>query len=391
MVVRRRFSFLLSLLFAAGCVYAPVDEEDGDTSPSGTGGAGTGGDGVAAGGTGGTGPGTGGTIGTGGIVGTGGAIATGGSDGSGGGPPVISMAKIRTVGYLPNYRGALSVWTTKADFQRLSYVHLAFADVDAGGNMSYSDPSLTTFVAAAHAANVKVCMAIGGAATIENPGVFPALVSPAGRDGFSQKIVDYLVANDLDCIDVDLEGNGVNGDYGGFVTNLRGKLNTAGKEMSAALAQWFGDKIPAEALAAFDFVNIMSYDLGGVCEFWKSTPCNAAGFEAMKAEVNYWVNTRGLPKAKAVVGVPLYGYRWTSGAASGQALMASQIHATYPDRVGSDWFTLPDGTQVTFDSIATTQAKAVYAKEFGGIMIWELGQDLNNGSMTYLQAIDAAL
>ncbi len=46
---------------------------------------------------------------------------------------------------------------------------------------------------------------------------------------------------------------------------------------------------------------------------------------------------------------------------------------------------------MTHDSIATTQAKAVYAKGYGGIMVWELGQDLTNGSMTYLQAIDAAL
>lgn len=116
----------------------------------------------------------------------------------------------RTVVYLPDYRGALSTWATQIDFSRMTYLNLCFAEVDAAGNVSYADPGLDAFVAAAHAKGVKVCMAIGGATVIENGGVYATVLQDGMRDTLVNKLGEFAANHQLDCIDVDLEGNGVN-------------------------------------------------------------------------------------------------------------------------------------------------------------------------------------
>src|SRR5450432_2428789 len=171
--------------------------------------------------------GTGGSIGgspatSAGSAGTGAALGgstTGGSAGSGaagatgsGGSGPTSRPKIRTVGYLPSYRGSLATWATQLDFSLVSYVNVCFGTVDASGNVSY-DPTLPVFVTAAHAAGAKVCLALGGATTIGDLGSLAGQIAPANRAAFVGKITSYAMSTGLDCIDVDFEGNGVNQDY----------------------------------------------------------------------------------------------------------------------------------------------------------------------------------
>lgn len=320
--------------------------------------------------------GAGGTIGTAG-AGTAGA-GTAGAAGGGGRPPQ------RTVMYLPSYRGSLATWATKLDFSMVSYVDVCFANIAADGSVSY-DATLPQFATAAHAKGAKVCLAIGGATTITDLGTIGPNITPANRAAFVSKLVDFTVSQGIDCIDVDLEGNGVNGDYEGFVTTLGPALKAKGKEMTAALAEWFGNKVTANALNAFDFVNVMAYDLhnpGG-----NSPPIQSSSMADSKAEIDYWVN-RGLPKAKAVFGVPFYGYRWKPGATTGEALIYADIVAQYAGAAGADVVT-QNGTTVYYNGKATIQAKAKLAREYGGIMAWELGQDAI-GDASLLKAIHTA-
>src|SRR5450432_1580915 len=135
-----------------------------------------------------------------------------GAAGSGGSGPT-SRPKIRTVGYLPSYRGSLATWATQLDFSLVSYVNVCFGNVDDAGNVSYSDQTLPAFVTAAHAAGAKVCMALGGATTINNLGTLAGQISAANRAAFVGKITSYAMSTGLDCIDIDFEGNGVNQDY----------------------------------------------------------------------------------------------------------------------------------------------------------------------------------
>jgi len=315
-------------------------------------------------------------------LGGGAGSALGGSGGSGGvvDPGPLVHPDQRTVVYLPSYRGSLATWTPKIDFSRMSYLNLCFAEVDAAGNVTYADAGLDAFVAAAHAKGVKVCMAIGGASVIDNGGVFATVLQDGIRDALVDKLAQFATVHQLDCIDVDLEGNGVNQYYEAFVTSLATKLHAQNKEMTSAVSSWFGDKISATAIQAFDFINIMAYDLhnpGGA-----SQPVQSSSIADATKEVEYWIG-RGLAKSKAVYGVPFYGYSWTG--AKGEALTYADILGKNPAAATQDQVEIA-GSTVYLNSRTTIAAKAVLAKTYGGIMVWELGQDAT-GDASLLKAI----
>src|SRR5450755_1030692 len=313
-----------------------------------------------------------------------GATSVGGATGAAGSGPT-SRPKLRTVGYLPSYRGSLATWATQLDFSLVSYVNVCFGSVDDSGNVSYSDATLPTFVTAAHAAGAKVCMALGGATTINDLGSLAGQIAPANRAAFVGKITSYAMSTGLDCIDIDFEGNGVNQDYEGFVTALSTSLKAQGKQTTAAIASWFGANVTSGALAAFDFVNVMAYDLhnpGG-----DATPVQSSSLADAQAEVNYWIG-RGVSKDRAVFGVPFYGYRWKPGATAGEAVVYSELLSTYGAAAANDEI-MQDGTTIYLNSKATIVAKAQLAEQYGGIMTWELGQDAS-GSAALLRAIHDA-
>ncbi len=311
-------------------------------------------------------------------------VAGAASAGAGGGG---SRPSLRTVGYLPSYRGMLSQWATSLDFSLVSYVNVCFGAVDASGNVSYPDAGLPAFAAAAHAHGAKVCMALGGADTINNFAVIGAQITAANRKPFVQKITDYAVSTGLDCIDVDFEGNGVNADYEGFVTELGASLHAKNLELTAAMASWFGDKITSNAIHAFDFVNVMAYDLhnpGG-----NAAPVQSSSMADSTAELQYFIG-RGLSKDKAVFGVPFYGYRWKAGDAVGTAVVYAELLSTYGAAAANDMIVQGD-TTIYLNSKATIVAKTQLAKQYGGIMSWELGQDAAGGASLLRAIHDAQL
>src|SRR5688572_20337472 len=97
---------------------------------------------------------------------------------------------------------------------------------------------------------------------------------------------------------------------------------------------------------------------------------------------SWWVN-KGLAKEKAVFGVPFYGYSWANGKAT--ALTYAQILAQAPDAATVDQVQVA-GATTYLNSRVTIQAKAKLARQYGGIMIWELGQDAA-GDASLLKAI----
>lgn len=307
----------------------------------------------------------------------------GGSNSGAGGTGTMTPTtptSLRTVAYMPSYRGQLSNWSRQLEFHNMTYVNLSFVEVDEAGNIRFPDPGLPGFVASAQAAGAKVCVALGGATTIDTGGVFSTLLQDAQRPAFVDKLVAYTLDNKLDCLDIDLEGNGVNQYYEAFVTTLATKLHEKQKEMTSAVSSWFGDKITDKAIAAFDFINVMAYDLhnpGGSAQ-----PVQSSSVAESKAEVDYWVN-RGLPKDKAVFGVPFYGYSWANDKST--ALTYAEILARDASAATRDQVTL-NGSPTFLNSRSTIIEKAKLAKEYGGIMVWELGQDAP-GDASLLKAI----
>lgn len=294
--------------------------------------------------------------------------------------------KQRTVVYLPGRRGPLKDWATKLDFGLISYVDVCFAGIDGAGNLSYGDAYLPQFAAAAHAKGGKVCLSLGGGGTGGGlGGGLAALIAPVKRADFVAKITSYTKTTGIDCIDVDFEGAGVNQDYEGFVTALSDSLHAEHKELTAALASWFGKQVTTKAINAFDFINVMAYDLHNPAG--TTVPVQGSSVADSKAEIDYWIG-RGLSKEKAVLGVPFYGYGWTNGS-KGTAVTYSEILSTYGADAAQKDEVQKGGVTVFYSGKPSTQAKAQLARQYGGVMVWELGQDAS-GNDSLLRALNEA-
>lgn len=306
-----------------------------------------------------------------------------GGTGSGAEPPKTPTS-MRTVAYVPSYRGQLANWSRQLEFANMTYVNLSFVEVDEVGNVRFPDAGLPGFIASAQAAGAKVCVALGGATTIDTGGVFATLLTDAQRPAFVDKLVTYTLDNKLDCLDIDLEGNGVNEYYEAFVTELAARLKPQGVELTAAVAGWFGDRISDRALASFDFINVMAYDL------YQSNriPDQYSSIAAATGEVEKWAAR--VPRDKVVYGVPFYGMRWPHGGGKapeiigyGDLLRADAAAATNDRLDATDTITYLNSRQ-------TIQEKARLAKTYGGIMVWEASQDAT-GAASLFQAIRDAV
>lgn len=189
----------------------------------------------------------------------------------------------------------------------------------------------------------------------------------------------------FDGLDVDIEGPSINKDYGAFIQDLSQALKPKGKLLTAALSQGYGGKnVPDSVFEHFDFVNIMAYDGAG---YWQpDAPGQHSSLEFAKSNVAYWLK-RGLPKSKAVLGVPFYGYGF-GAAFRKRDYPYSEIVNTYLGAENLDQV----GNTIWYNGIPTIKAKAQYVVDEGlaGVMIWSLDYDVK-GKHSLLSAINQTL
>jgi len=284
----------------------------------------------------------------------------------------------KTVGYLPTYRFSA---IDNIELDKLTHLNIAFANPDANGNLRTEGTSITSVVQQAHEAGLDVYIALAGAASPLS--VWENWITPNKRSSFIKGIMEYVKKHDLQGIDVDIEWGTVNDDYSGFVLELRDSLNYYDLGLTVALPGIYRyPEITDEALAAFDWVNLMVYDLTGP---WNSSnPGPHSPYSFAENSINYWLD-QGLEKNRMTLGVPFYGYDFTD-LNNIRALLFSEIvemneaNATV-DQVGEIYFNgLPTITQKTQLAIS----------ELSGIMIWELGQDFF-GEFSLLKKINETI
>ncbi len=303
-------------------------------------------------------------------------------------------AQFKVIGYYPTYAGGYPGSINAVDLAKVTHVYIAFANPDGAGNLVPdfgTNANITTVVNAVHGQGKKVFLSIaGGAATGGNYQTH--LSSPANITAFVAKIVAYANTYNLDGIDVDIEGNILNGatltaaQYENFVTALGAALHANGKLMSCAIGTWFGNYVTSAAANQFDWINMMSYDLYGP---WTGAGQHAP-YSMTTSDFQYWNVNKGVPASKLIVGLPFYGYGWGSLANNG--ITYCNIVNTYPgaqnaDQVGSG------GNVITYNGIATIKQKTTYAQaNAGGVMIWELTQDCaTSDSRSLLLAVSQVL
>lgn len=299
----------------------------------------------------------------------------------------------RVVGYVPLYRDQDDLFA-KMNLNVVTHANLSFVNpTDSTGSFAdYTQgEQWTNFQVHQQKLvdkNIKVIASIGGAAA--NKYIYTHLLKDENRSAFVKNLLDFALDNNLDGIDVDLEGDLVNdsAQYSPFVLELSDSLKAHNLLITAAVANWNGGYWSDETLAAFDFINSMSYDETGT---W--TPRSAKQHSPMWAaerDLKYWTETRGLPKEKVVLGVPFYGYKFMLtiyevggeevGDRSAAAFTWKDYLAEHPERIDADFA----GEKNTFDGIwfcngrNTMRDKTLLARDFGGVMIWELSQDTDD-------------
>lgn len=289
----------------------------------------------------------------------------------------------KVIGYFPTYRFS---WVNDIEYDKLTHVNIAFANPDAAGNFSADGVNIDPVVAKAQMHGCKVFISLAGgylAPAVEAN--WDNLTLPANRPAFIQKIVQYVQAHNLDGVDLDLEWQYVKDWYSPFVLDLKAALSAQNIPLTVALpGNHRYPKITNSALAAFDWVNMMIYDLRGPWD-----PGNIgqhSPYDWAVQCVQYWKN-QNVAADKLTLGVPFYGYDFGTSPVSSftyRGIVTQDPANAYLDENGLKFW----------NGIPTIQAKTELAlAEVSGIMIWEIGQDAFGANAQYslLNAIDATI
>ena len=304
-------------------------------------------------------------------------------------PSLSAQQQVRkkVVAYVPNWID-LPAFAETIDYAKLTHINVAFENpVNDAGDLSFNSKN-ESLIAKAHPHHVYVLLSIGGGSAPENKVLrarYSALLGRAKRADFVKRIAVYLKRHHFDGLDVDLEGPLITRNYGAFVHALAATLKPQGMLLTAALSQGYGgSSVPRATLADLDFVNIMAYD--GAGSWAPQSPGQHSSLVFAQQNVKYWLH-RGLPKSKAVLGVPFYGYGFGLAFRKG-TYPYSEIVASNPGAESVD----QAGETIWYNGISTIRAKAKYVvdQNLAGVMIWSLDTDVA-GKKSLLSAIEETL
>ena len=300
-------------------------------------------------------------------------------------PASLAHAQPRVVAYVPNWID-LGTFAETIDYAKLTHINIAFENPkNADGELSFNRKD-AGLIAKAQANHVKVLVSIGGGSS--NKALrdrYAQLQSGTNSARFAGKLAEYVSQHGFDGLDVDIEGPMINKDYGAFIAALAKALKPKGKLLTAALSKGYGGtRVPNSVFEQLDFVNIMAYDAAGPWD--PKSPGQHSSLEFAKSNVAYWLG-RGLPRSKAVLGVPFYGYGFGAAFRRGGYSYAA-ILAAYPGAENAD----QAGNTIWYNGIPTIKAKTKYVVDqgLGGVMIWSLNYNVK-GKHSLLSAIHETL
>ncbi len=328
----------------------------------------------------------------------------------------------RVAGYLPSWKSSVMP-PLALHLKDLTHVIHAFASPNANGTISVPsnipDPAL---IGAVHAGGKKILLSFGGGGN--NAGFDVVIADPRLRALFVQNTVAFITANRYDGVDIDYEPAGpLNAAKRDSLTllmkELRAGLGAADTAllltMAIPVSPYWGTGYNFSALTTVvDWFNAMTYDYHGS---WTAhaghnaplyAPPSDANDYSVDQSIQYLQTTRGIPGSKLLLGLAFYGKRF---AAAGMYLPQSGVSdLTYTDAAmtlqGGGWTYVWDAVSkvpyltnaaksfvITYEDTASIAAKCAYAraKGLGGVMIWELSQDLTSGGQPLLDAAAAAM
>lgn len=286
----------------------------------------------------------------------------------------LFSTQARVVGYFPTWRFTIK---DKIEFCKITHLNIAFANPDSNGNLilniDSNGPSLEEVISTAKSQNnnIKTYISVaGGALSVDTSNIWKNfLATKDQRTLLIDKIIQFVLSNNLDGVDVDLEWSHVTVGYSEFVLELREELSINGKGITAALpSETRYSLITDQALNAFDFINIMAYDYKGP---WNPTDAGQhSSLNHAQSGLNFWKNTVGISGDKLTLGVPFYGYNFENSSNVKAFTYGSMVSLNNSnseiDNVGKKYY---NGRPTISKKVKLA------AQNLSGIMIWELGQD----------------
>lgn len=296
------------------------------------------------------------------------------------------------VGYVPSYRSITSMPDVK--FRMTNVVVYAFYAVNISGTLTApASPSSTLSAVAtkARANNAKIFLGINDGAA----GNFKNMAATAtGRNNFIKDVMNTVRANNLDGVDMDWEfpstSDGTDATFTLLMKELSDSLHRDARYyLSCAItagkyAGGFRDAIRNEIFPYVDFFNVMAYD------DFTTDPLQQyrhhSDYTLATVCLNYWLNTRGMPAAKCVLGIPVYGrpsgMTQTGNIVTYNGVLTQGGNPQFDSAMVTTTAT-PTPFKVYYNGQYTTKRKAKLAKDIAnGVMFWENGQDaMDNNSL----------
>lgn len=276
------------------------------------------------------------------------------------------------VGYLPTYRFKVS---DKIDFCKLTHLNICFANPDKHGEIIEIDSlsEILTIVRNSNP-NIKVNLSLaGGALRPEEAKIWKEFVDvPKKRPVLIKSIIEFVEKYNFNGVDMDLEWKNVTRGYSPFVLALKEELDKTNKAFTAAFPAIKRYKhLTDEALASFDYVNIMAYDERGSWAPKSAGPHSS--YEFAQRSIFFWNELQKVPAHKLTLGLPFYAYDFTNPRKT-KSFMLKEIVRMDPNNIQNDSLGL-----IFYNGIPTIKRKVAYAIEnAAGVMVWELGQDSTN-------------
>ncbi len=302
----------------------------------------------------------------------------------------LLSASFQVVGYLPDYEFS---HFSSIDLNALTQINYFSVVATATGSLGatsasgYSFSQLQTVVSAAHAAPERVSVNI----TVDPSSAFLTIAqSSTATTNFVNNILAFCSTYKLDGIDLDYEPN--NGSltqaqmnsWGSFLATLHAATSSHGLKLSEAVQVSPPYIIPTAYLSDIDQFNVMVY----ASRLQLQRPDSAPNYESRTylAAWAAYAAKGGVPKTDLMYGMPFYGSSGTSWSNSTAETYAQIVNAYAAANGGAfpaanaDSVTI-NGTTWGYNGIDTVEEKTQYAIQngYGGVMIWELGQDYFTG------------
>ena len=268
----------------------------------------------------------------------------------------------KQIGYMPSWSGSVS----SVQYQYLTHINYAFALPNSNGTLKpiENTAKLSSLASTAHSRGVKVLLSIGGWNNGDDSAFETFAASSTGRTTFVNSCVNVLNQYGLDGIDVDWEypdpGTSAT-NYQNLMTQLCSAMHSRGKLCSAAVVAQgtTGGGVTSTAFNAMDYIMIMAYDANNG---------DHSSYSYAQTSLSYWRN-RGVPASKAVLGVPFYARpSWAAYSALLAAGCSSTANSCFYQGA-TNWY---NGTTLI------GQKRQLALSNGGGIMTWELSQDVND-------------